>query len=131
MAALPTVAYTSEFRDEQVQRLVAIREGSRPPEFPRVEHGSPDTYRRYSERDTPSVWAASRATNAALIAPSMAIGMAHYSLVCTQATLGQTEAAVKSLGLAVASNPDLVAHARSEPDLAALREHGRLAAVLA
>jgi hypothetical protein len=185
-AALPTIAHTSEFRDEQVQRLAAIRGGSEPPEFPRVEHSSPETYRRYSRLDEGSVWAASRTTNAALIdetrrcsdedlldpsrnawlrgrqlwlqiivrgfwhptghlgdyyaqharpdralalhthalataaylgAPPMAVGMAHYSLACIQATLGQTEEAERSLGLAVACNPDLVAHARTERDL--------------
>jgi hypothetical protein len=199
-AALPTIAHTSEFRDEQVQRLVAIREGFEPPEFPRVEHSSPDTYRRYSRFDAESVWATSRATNAALIdearrcsdqdlldpsrnqwlrgrhlwlqiivrgfwhptghlgdyyarhgrperavalhnhalataaylgAPSMAVGMAHYSLACVQSVLGQTEAAARTLEKAVACNPDLVAHARSEPDLKPLREAGRLTAVLA
>lgn len=199
-AALPTIAHTSEFRDEQVQRLRAIREGSPPPEFPRVEHDSPDTYRRYAGRDAESVRASSRTTNATLIdetrrctdedlldpsrnpwlkgrplwlqiivrgfwhptghvgdyyvqhrrperalalhthavstagylgAPSMAVGMAHYSLACTQATLGQGVQAVGSLERAVACNPDLREHARSEPDLAKLREAGRLTAVLA
>jgi hypothetical protein len=198
-AALPTIVHTSEFRGEQVQRLRAIREGSRPPDFPRIEHGSPDTYRRYSHCDAESVWATSRATNATLIdetrrcadedlldpsrnpwlkgrqlwlqiivrgfwhptghladyyvhhefperalalhthalatarylgAPSMAVGMAHYSLACTRATLGQVEEAASSLKRAVGCNPDLRDHARSEPDLATLRETGRLTAVL-
>lgn len=199
-AALPTIAHTSEFRDEQVCRLRAIREGSPPPEFPRVEHDSPDSYRRFAERDAESVWAGSRTTNATLIdetrrcsdedlldpsrnpwlkgrqlwlqiivrgfwhptghlgdyylqhgcperalalhahalstadylgAPPMALGMAHYSLACTQATLGQAVQAVGSLERAVACNRDLRDHARSEPDLAELREAGRLTAVLA
>jgi hypothetical protein len=199
-AARATVAHTSEFRDEQVQRLIAIRNGSRPPEFPRIEHSSPEAYQRYSQRPASAVWELSRTTNAALIdetrrcsdedlldpsrnpwlrgrqlwlqiivrgfwhptghiadyytqhgrperalalhthalatarylsAPAMAIGMAHYSLACTQAVIGRADEAVRSLGLAVASNPDLRDHARTEPDLATLREAGRLKAVLA
>jgi hypothetical protein len=188
-AALPTIAHTSEFRDEQVSRLRAIRQGWQPPEFPRVEHNSPATYRRYSEPDAESVWASSRTTNAALLdetrqcsdedlldpsrnpwlngrqlwlqivvrgfwhptghlgdyyvqhahhgralalhthavasaeylgAPSMAVGMAHYSLACTHAVIGQREEAARSLGLAVVRNPDLREYARSEPDLAGI-----------
>ena len=199
-AALPTIAHTSEFRDEQVQRLVAIRQGSQPPEFPRIEHRSPETYRRYSQLDPGAVSELSRTTNAALIdetrrcsgedlldpsrnpwlrgrqlwlqivvrgfwhptghigdyytqhgraeralalhthalatvqylsAPAMAIGMAHYNLACTQAVIGQTNDAIRSLGLAVASNPDLREHASTEPDLDGLRDAGRLSAVLA
>ena len=198
-AARPTIAHTSEFRDEQVQRLVAIRDGSTPPEFARVEHHSAETYRRYAAVDDESVWQRSRATNAALIeetqrcsdedlldpsrnpwlrgrqlwlqiivrgfwhptghlgdyylqhdqperalalhahalataeylkAPAMAIGMANYSLACTQAVTGREEAAVVSLLLAVARNPDLREHARGEPDLRELSDAGRLLAVL-
>jgi hypothetical protein len=198
-AALPTVAHTSEFRDEQIQRLVAIREGVEPPEFPRVDHGSEDTYRRYAAFDAGSVWAISRASSTALIdetrrcsdedlldpsrnpwlkgrqlwlqivvrgfwhptghlgeyyarhgrperalslhvhalatagylgAPPMAIGMAHFSLACIQATLGQADGAENSLRLALACNPDLVTNARSERDLEPLRQTGRLTAVL-
>jgi hypothetical protein len=199
-AARPTIAHTSEFRDEQVQRLIAIRDGSAPPEFARVEHHSADTYRRYAAVDDESVWQRSRATSSALIeetqrcsdedlldpsrnpwlhgrqlwlqiivrgfwhptghlgdyyvqhdqperalalhahavataeylkAPAMAIGMAHYSLACTQAVTGQEDDAVVSLLLAVARNPDLREHARGEPDLRELRATGRLPAVLA
>lgn len=199
-AALPTIAHTSEFRDEQVQRLVAIRQGAQPPEFPRIEHSSPDTYRRYSQPDAGAVSELSRTTNAALIdetrrcsdedlldpsrnpwlrgrqlwlqiivrgfwhptghigdyytqhgradralalhthalataqylsAPAMAIGMAYYGLACTQATIGQTNDAISSLGQAVGNNPDLREHASTEPDLDGLRDAGRLTAVLA
>jgi hypothetical protein len=191
--ALPTIAHTSEFRDEQVRRLVAIRQGSQPPEFPRVDHGSADTYRRYSEPDAESVWNLSRTTNATLIdetrlcsdadlvdpgrnpwlrrrqlwlqiivrgfwhptghlgeyylqhgrperalslhrhalatadylgAPSMALGMAHYSLACAQATAGHADEAIRSLAEAFARNPDLREHARTEPELATLSGHG-------
>lgn len=199
-AALPTIAHTSDFRDEQVQRLRAIRHGSQPPDFPRTEHTSPEAYQRYSEPDAGEVCLLSRATNAGLIdetrrcrdedlldpsrnpwlrgrslwlqiivrgfwhptghigdyyaqhgrperavalhihalataeylgAPPMAIGMAYYSLACTQAVIGRTDEAVRSLELAVASNADLREHASTEPDLGPLRESGRLAAVLA
>jgi hypothetical protein len=61
----------------------------------------------------------------------MAIGMAHYSLACTQAVTGREDDAVVSLLLAVARNPDLREHARGEPDLRELRATGRLPAVLA
>jgi hypothetical protein len=199
-AARPTIAHTSEFRDEQVQRLIAIREGSQPPDFPRVDHSSPDTYGRYAEVDERSVWELSRTTTAGLIdetqrcsdedlldpsrnpwlrgrqlwlqvivrgfwhptghlgdyyvqhdqprralalhahalamteylaAPAMAIGMAHYSMACTQAVTGFQDDALASLQLAVDRNPDLRAHAREEADLRELRDTGRLAAVLA
>jgi hypothetical protein len=199
-AARPTIAHTSEFRDEQVQRLIAIRRGCEPPEFSRVKHKSPDTYRHYAAVNEESVWGQSRATSAALIdetrrccdedlldpsrnpwlrgrqlwlqiivrgfwhptghlgdyyvqhdqperalalhahalattaylgAPTMAIGMAHYSMACTQAVTGREDDAVASLRLAVERNPDLREHARAEPDLRELRDDGRLAAVLA
>lgn len=199
-AVRPTIAHNSEFRDEQVKRLIAIREGSEPPEFPRVDHASPDTYRRYAEVDDETAWELSRMTSAALIdetrrcsdadlldpsrnpwlrgrhlwlqilvrgfwhpighvgdyfarrgqdaralalhahalataqylgAPPMAVGMARFSLACAQAVAGLEDDAVASLALAVECNPDLREHTRQEEDLRALREAGRLAAVLA
>lgn len=63
-------------------------------------------------------------------APAMALGMAHYSLACTQAVMGQPDEAVRSLRLAMARNPDLSDHASTEPDLATLREAGRLTGLL-
>jgi hypothetical protein len=66
-AARPTIAHNSEFRCEQVQRLIAIRWGSEPPDFPRVDHAAPDAYRRYAEVDEKRVWELSRTTTAALI----------------------------------------------------------------
>jgi hypothetical protein len=199
-AAVPTVAHTSEFRDEQVQRLAAIRAGVEPPDFPRVEHDSPEVYRRYCATDSLGAWRLSRQTSSALVdelrrcsdadlldparhawlqgrhlwlqivvrgfwhplghvgdyyvhhdgaeralalhrhacataqylgAPSMAVGMACYSLACTQAATGDEAGALGSLERAVGLNPDLRRHASVEPDLAALREAGRLAPVLA
>jgi tetratricopeptide (TPR) repeat protein len=195
-AAVPTIAHTSEFRDEQVQRLAAIRDGVEPPEFARIEHESPDVYRRYCKNDADTVWQLSRHTSEALIdgtrlcsdadlldparhpwlqgrhlwlqivvrgfwhplghlgdyylhhgmqaralslhqhacttahylgAPPAAAGMAYYNLACAQAAIGEDDDAVSSLERAIRLNPDLRGHAQAEPDLAGLREAGRLA----
>jgi hypothetical protein len=194
-AAVPTIAHTSEFRDEQVQRLAAIRLGAEPPAFPRVEHDSPEVYRRYCENDALAARRSSSVTSCALVdelwlcsdadlldptrhawlqgrhlwlqivvrgfwhplghvgdyylrhdrseralalhqhacatveyvgAPSMAAGMAYYSLACAQAATGDEAEAVSSLQRAVGLNPDLRRHASEEPDLAILGASGRL-----
>ncbi len=47
-AALPVIAHNTEFRDQQVQRLSAIRLGEAPPDFAEIDHGSAQTYSRYA-----------------------------------------------------------------------------------
>jgi hypothetical protein len=66
-AALPTVAHISEFRNEQVKRLVAIRTDSEPPGFRRIDHESAEDYGRYCKFDARSVRELSRASSRALI----------------------------------------------------------------
>ena len=66
------------------------------------------------------------ATARYLEVPDMAIGMAAYSLACAQAQAGATDEALQTLTVAIALNQDLRAHARKDPDLARLRDRGRL-----
>lgn len=62
------------------------------------------------------------ATARYLDAPPAAVGMAGYSLACAQARSGQLGEAATTLTEALSANPDLVANAARDPDLAAVRE---------
>jgi len=188
-SARVTIIHNSDFRDEQVQRLLALREGRTPPEFPRVEHGSPELYAGYEARGAHAL-SASRGTTAALVdelaracdddlldptrhpwlrgrhlwlqivvrgfwhptghvgeyylrhglpdralglhaqavatarylgAPGPALGMAHYSLACTQALTGLIDDSRASLAEAISLNQDLREHAARDPDLESLK----------
>lgn len=57
-AAWPLVAHNTEFRDQQLQRLAAIRDGRTPPGFAQVDHSSPEVYRRYCEQPAGAGWPA-------------------------------------------------------------------------
>jgi hypothetical protein len=69
-------------------------------------------------------------TAAYLNAPAPARGMASYNLACAQARAGLLDEAVAALREAVSLNPDVRANARRDSDLAAVRDSGRLAALL-
>ncbi len=71
------------------------------------------------------------ATASYLGAPDQARGMAGYNLACAQAKAGRLDDAAVSVRDAISFNPDLRAKAGGEPDLAILRESGRLDSVLA
>lgn len=47
-AGRPVIAHNAEFKDQQVQRLGAIRRGEVPPDFAEIDHGSPEVYRGYA-----------------------------------------------------------------------------------
>ena len=47
-APVPLVAHNTEFKAQQVQRLLAIAEGRVPQEFGEVDHASGELYRRYA-----------------------------------------------------------------------------------
>jgi hypothetical protein len=66
-----------------------------------------------------------------LDAPDQAAGMAAYSLACAQSVSGLTADSARTLGEAIALNPDVRANAARDPDLAGLRDSGRLAGILA
>ena len=66
-----------------------------------------------------------------LSAPAQARGMASYNLACAYAAADQIGAAAAAVEAAVALNADLRANAARDPDLAAVRDSGRLATVLA
>jgi hypothetical protein len=70
------------------------------------------------------------ATARYLGAPDQAVGMACYGLACAQAVCGLTDAAAETLASAIALNPDIRANASRDPDLAPLRDSGRLARLL-
>ena len=64
-----------------------------------------------------------------LAAPAAARGMACYGLACAQARSGRADDALATLTKAVVLNPELRASAARDPDLAALRDAGRLTAL--
>ena len=64
-------------------------------------------------------------------APDPARGMASYSLACALARAGRLDQASAALREAVTLNPDVRVNARRDPDLAAVRDSGRLEALLA
>jgi hypothetical protein len=198
-AALPLIAHNTEFKEQQVQRLAAIRAGAAIPQFAEVDHALPQTYQAYAAQPAALVasdcarvtgdllggvgaaraddlldpsrhpalhgrqlWLqiivrgfwhpaghlgdyygghgqAGRAVELAahgvataryLRAPGPVLGMASYSLACAQARAGQADAAAETIGAAITLNPDLHVNARRDPDLAVLREDGRLSALL-
>jgi hypothetical protein len=71
------------------------------------------------------------ATSAYLGLPGQARGMAAYNLACALAKAGRLDEAAASVVDTVSLNPGLRAKIGTEPDLAALRKGGYLAAVLA
>jgi len=71
------------------------------------------------------------ATAGYLGAPGPARGMASYNLACAQARANLPDQAAVTLREAIGLNPDVRVNARSDPDLAALRDSGRLEAALA
>jgi hypothetical protein len=137
-AALPLVAHDTEFRQQQAARLEAVRRGQAPPGFAEIDHRSLEIYRRYSAASAAEVISVARQSAAALIdglgavsdadlgVPGMALGMAAYSLACAQAQAGATGDALHTLTEAITLNQDLRANARKDPDLAQLRDRGRL-----
>ena len=64
-------------------------------------------------------------------APGPARGMASYNLACAQAGANLPDQAAVTLREAIGLNPDVRANAGRDPDLAVLRESGRLEAALA
>jgi len=57
--------------------------------------------------------------------------MATYSLACAQVRADTDADAIPALAEAIGLNPDLRAHAGRDPDLATLRNSGKLDALLA
>jgi tetratricopeptide (TPR) repeat protein len=70
------------------------------------------------------------ATAAYLAAPAPARGMASYNLACAQAGAGLLDEAAEAVREAVALNPDVRGNALRDSDLTAVRDSGRLAALL-
>jgi hypothetical protein len=87
-----------------------------------LRHGQPD---RAVALQTHAV-----ATAVYLNAPDPAAGMAYYGLACAQAVAGLASPATVTLATAVELNPDLRANAGRDPDLAPLRNDGRLDVIL-
>lgn len=71
------------------------------------------------------------ATGDYLDAPAQARGMARYNLACALAGAGELDAAATVVAAAIALNTGLRANAARDPDLAALRDTGLLAAAQA
>lgn len=67
-AAVPVVAHNNEFRQQQVRRLAAIRDGQTPPAFAEIVHSSAEVYRGYCAVPAAEVAEASRQSAAALTA---------------------------------------------------------------
>jgi hypothetical protein len=66
-----------------------------------------------------------------LDAPDQVLGMAHYSLGCAQACAGRFDESLVSLTESVRRNGELRGHLTTDVDLAAMRQDGLLAALLA
>jgi hypothetical protein len=67
-AATPIVAHNTEFKSQQVRRLLAVRDGQQPPSFAEIDHASAEVYQRYCGQDAVTVAAASRQASAELAA---------------------------------------------------------------
>jgi predicted TPR repeat methyltransferase len=61
-----------------------------------------------------------------LSAPDLARGMTRYNLACAQARAGPLDAAAAALTEAVELNPDMLANAARDRDLAPLRDSARI-----
>jgi hypothetical protein len=148
-AAVPVVAHNTEFKAQQVHRLLAITRGRAPDEFAEVDHTSQHLYAGYATQPAGRVAAAhptghladyylahaqpdravalaahGLATASYLRVPAEARGMAAYNVACAQARAGELDEAAASVREAVALNPGLRAKVGTEPDLAALRKDG-------
>jgi hypothetical protein len=66
-SAAAIVAHSTEFKQQQVQRLQAVHRGETPPAFAETDHLSAEVYRRYSRQAVPDVTAGSREVTAALL----------------------------------------------------------------
>jgi hypothetical protein len=88
-----------------------------------LSHGQPDR--------AVALAAHGLATSTYLRVPEQARGMAAYNLACAQAKAGRPDEAAAAVIETVSLNPGLRAKIATEPDLAALRNGGYLAAVLA
>jgi hypothetical protein len=90
-----------------------------------------DYYARHGQPDrAEALQAQAVATALYLDAPDQAAGMAYYGLACAQAVAGLADPAAVTLATAVGLNPDLQANAGRDPDLATLRDSGRLEGIL-
>jgi hypothetical protein len=67
-AAAPLVAHNTEFKQQQVWRLAAVRDREMPPDFEPVDHSSAEVYGRFCEQPPGAVAEASRQTAQALLA---------------------------------------------------------------
>jgi hypothetical protein len=54
-AAIPVIAHNSEFRQQQVIRLDAVRAGTTPPGFPEIDHQSTRVYQSYAAQTAAEV----------------------------------------------------------------------------
>ena len=70
------------------------------------------------------------ALTASVDAPDQARGMARYNLACARAGAGLLEDAAAAVADAIALNPDVRANAATDPDLASLRDSGRITPLL-
>ena len=66
-AAVPVVAHNTEFKNQQSERLRALRAGRTPPSYGEIDHGSGEVYARYAALSAAEVSAASRRVTAELI----------------------------------------------------------------
>jgi hypothetical protein len=90
-----------------------------------------DYYARHGQPDRAvALQGQAVATAVYLDAPDQAAGMAYYGLACAQAAAGLADPAAVTLATAVGLNPDLRANAARDPDLAPLRDNGRLGGIL-
>lgn len=73
-AAVPVIAHNAEFKEQQVQRLAAVGLGEAPPDFAEIDHGSAETYGRYSALPADEAAVRSRRVTGDLIGCLGAVG---------------------------------------------------------
>ncbi len=66
-AAVPLVAHNNEFKNQQAERIMALRSGQVPPAFGEIDHGSAALYLRYSAQQAGEVLAGCRRVTATLM----------------------------------------------------------------
>jgi hypothetical protein len=66
-ATIPVIAHNSEFRQQQVIRLEAVRAGTTPPGFPEIDHQSTRVYQSYAAQTAAEVTRQSRQSVTQLI----------------------------------------------------------------
>jgi hypothetical protein len=73
-AAFPLVAHNNQFKEQQAERIEAVRSGQVPPTFGEVDHSSAEVYQGYSAQPLAEIMAGCRRVSTELIDGTWALG---------------------------------------------------------